>query len=163
MSMTAVPGNHGEAVRISGKGVTRFNDSHDTDCLLAVQEAASLSENYGHVTFHVPDDDELVVINEVAGTIIGQTHGHKMKPNKHFEWWRGQAFGGSRLNDAHILLAGHYHHLRVDRSGSRTFIQTPALESESTYFRHLTGEPGDPSLIVFTTRDGHFYDLNVLR
>jgi hypothetical protein len=31
VSMAAVPGNHGEAVRFAGKGVTRYDDSHDTE------------------------------------------------------------------------------------------------------------------------------------
>jgi metallophosphoesterase superfamily enzyme len=54
-SMAAVPGNHGEAVRFAGKGVTRYDDSHDIESLLAVHDAASLNpEAFGHVEFYVP-------------------------------------------------------------------------------------------------------------
>lgn len=156
LTMAAVPGNHGEAVRISGKGVTRYDDSHDTESLIAVKDAAELNpERFGHVEFYVPDTDELVVVVECSGTVVGHAHGHQWRPGKHFEWWKGQAFNqASPMHLVDLLLAGHLHHEHVDTDGWRTFLQPPAMESESTWWRHSKGTTGAPGLIVAVTRDG---------
>ncbi|MCY0933600.1 hypothetical protein [Streptomyces sp. H34-S4] len=156
LTMAAVPGNHGEAVRVNGKGVTRYDDSHDTESLIAVKDAANLnSARFGHVEFFVPDTDELTVVVECSGTVVAHAHGHHWRPGKHFEWWKGQAFNRqSAMHQADLLLAGHLHHEHVDSDGLRTFIQPPAMESESTWWRHAKGTTGAPGLIVAVTKDG---------
>ncbi|MEU9057808.1 hypothetical protein AB0D13_02645 [Streptomyces sp. NPDC048430] len=156
LTMAAVPGNHGEAVRINGKGVTRYDDSHDTESLIAVQDAASLNPALlGHAGFYVPDTDELTVVTDCSNTIVAHAHGHQWRPGKHFEWWKGQAFNReSAMHQADVLLAGHLHHEFIDTDGYRTFIQPPAMESESTWWRHAKGTTGAPGLIVAVTKDG---------
>ena len=164
LSMAAVPGNHGEPQRFAGKGVTRYDDSHDTEALIAVSEvAATAPERFGHCQFLVPDTDELTVVTEVAGTVVGHAHGHVWRPGQHMKWWQGQAFGGSPLREARLLLAGHLHHLVVESENHRTFVQIPALETESTWFRHNTGTGGDPGIVVALTRDGVTPVLEVVR
>jgi hypothetical protein len=162
VTMAAVPGNHGEAVRFSGKGITRYDDSHDTESLIAVHDAVRLWQAasdqptaFDHVEFFVPDTDELTVVLDVANTVVAHNHGHPWRPGKHFEWWQGQAFNkASAMHQADLLLAGHLHHEFVDTEGARTFIQPPAMESESTWFRHNKGTTGAPGLIVAVTKDG---------
>ncbi|MGW1040070.1 hypothetical protein [Streptomyces sp. NPDC002547] len=156
LTMAAVPGNHGEAVRFMGKGVTRYDDSHDTESLIAVKDAADLNpQRFGHVEFYVPDTDELTVVVECSGTVVAHAHGHAWRPGKQWEWWRGQAFNkDSAMHQADILLAGHLHHEFVEADGPRTFIQVPSMESESTWFRHSKGTGGAPGLIVAVTREG---------
>ncbi|MEU0674442.1 hypothetical protein ABZ330_16380 [Streptomyces sp. NPDC006172] len=156
LTVAAVPGNHGEAVRINGKGVTRYDDSHDTESLIAVKDATDLSpERFANVEFFVPDTDELTVVVDCSGTVVAHAHGHQWRPGKHFDWWRGQAFNkDSALHQADLLLAGHLHHEHVDTDGPRTFIQPPAMESESTWWRHAKGTTGAPGLIVAVTKDG---------
>src|SRR5690606_33659020 len=118
LTMAAVPGNHGEAVRINGKGVTRYDDSHDIESLIAVKDAADLNpERFGHVEFYVPDTDELTVVVDCSGTVVAHAHGHQWRTNKVFEWWRGQAFSGSPLAHADLLLAGHLHHEHIESDG----------------------------------------------
>src|ERR1700754_3407793 len=86
VSMAAVPGNHGEAVRFAGRGVTRYDDSHDTEALIAVHDAAQLNPAaFGHVEFYVPQTDELTVVVDFAGTIVAHAHGHQWRPGKHFD------------------------------------------------------------------------------
>lgn len=156
VSMAAVPGNHGEAVRFGSKGVTRYDDSHDTESLIAVADAARLNEQaFGHVQFYVPDTDELTVMVDVAGTKVAHAHGHQWKPNQHFTWWKGQAFNtASNMHGADLLLAGHTHHEFTDSDGYRTFVQVPALESESTWYRHMKGTTGAPGIVLAITRNG---------
>jgi hypothetical protein len=165
VTMAAVPGNHGEAVRFAGKGVTRYDDSHDTESLIAVADAAELNpEAFGHVEFYVPDTDELTVMVDVAGTKIAHAHGHQWRPGKHFDWWRGQAFNkSSNMHMADLLLAGHLHHEFVDTDGPRTFMQAPAMESESTWWRHSKGTVGAPGLIVAVTKAGQTNLKEVIR
>lgn len=155
VTFAAVPGNHGEAVRFNGHGITRYDDSHDTEALIAVSEAASLApDKFGHVEFYVPDNDELTVVTEIAGTIVLQAHGHQHSPGKHFDWWKGTAFHNPLAYAAHILVEGHLHHEEYDTEGYRTFIGAPALESESTWWRHKTGIVGAPGAIVAVVKDG---------
>lgn len=164
VTMAAVPGNHGEPQRIAGKGVTRYDDSHDTECLVAVADAAALNPKaFGHVEFYTPDVDEMTVVLDVAGTVVGHAHGHQWRPGKHFEWWEKQAFGAPGLQQADLLLAGHLHHEFVESRGSRLFVQVPSLESESTWYRHAQGVTGNPGLIVAITQDGATNQLEVVR
>lgn len=158
VTMAAVPGNHGESVRFEGHGLTRYDDSHDTESLIALKDIIDMMpEHFGHVEIYVPDTDELTVVCEVAGTVIGHAHGHKFGNRKesYFEWWKGQGFDrDSNLYVADLLVAGHSHHHMVDTQGSRKFIQVPALESESTWFRHSKGIGGAPGIVVALTKDG---------
>ncbi|MCY0923286.1 MULTISPECIES: hypothetical protein [Streptomyces] len=165
LTVAAVPGNHGEAVRFNGKGVTRYDDSHDTDALIAVQEAVSLApEEFRHVEFFVPDTDELTLVVDCSGTVVAHAHGHQWKGGKHFDWWKGQSFSkASAMHQADVLLAGHLHHEFVDTDGPRTFIQIPAMESESTWWRHRTGTVGAPGLMVMVTKNGQVPVKEVVR
>ena len=165
VTMAAVPGNHGEPVRFAGKGTTRYDDSHDTGTLLAVADAAALNpEAFGHVEFYVPDTDELTVALDLNGTIAAHAHGHKWRPGKHMDYWKGQAFNReSAFHAAHLLLAGHLHHEHVDSDGDRVFIQPPAMESESTWWRHSKGTTGAPGLIVAVAGQGETNVKEVIR
>jgi hypothetical protein len=165
VSMAAVPGNHGEAVRFGSKGITKYDDSHDTESLIAVSEAAYMNEEaFGHVRFYVPDSDELTVVLDIAGTRVAHAHGHQWKPNKHFDWWKGQAFNTeSAMHDVDLLLAGHTHHEFVDTDGPRKFIQVPALESESTWYRHQKGVTGAPGIVLAVTKDGSTDHTEIIR
>lgn len=155
LTMAAVPGNHGEAVRFMGKGVTRYDDSHDTESLIAVKDAADLSEKFGHVEFYVPHTDELIVMADVAGTKVAHHHGHSWRPGKQFEWWAKQSLNReSPLHMADLLVAGHLHHEHFETDGTRDYWGINALESESTWYRHTAGSGGSPGIHVGITRDG---------
>lgn len=163
VTMVAVPGNHGETTRFAGKGVTRYDDSHDTDALIAVQEAAAMSERFGHVEFYAPGTDELTVTLDLAGTITGHAHGHQFRPGQHFKWWGEQAFGESPLAGATLLLLGHLHHELIEGNGKRLVLQVPALESESTWYRHARGVNGNPGIVVAITKNGVTGPIEVIR
>ncbi|GGN40035.1 putative phosphodiesterase [Actinoplanes campanulatus] len=157
VTFAAVPGNHDQAVRVAGKGVTKYDDSHDCESLIAVADAVKLAESRGldHVQFFVPESDELTVTLDVAGTVVTAAHGHMWRPGQHMKWWQGQAFNrDSAMHQTDLLVAGHLHHLVVDTDGHRTFIQAPALESESTWFRHATGTGGAPGIVLALTQGG---------
>ena len=164
LTMAAVPGNHGEPQRFEGKGITRYDDSHDTEALVAVSEAASLSDHYQNVEFFVPENDEMTVLLEVGGAYFAHAHGHQWRPGKHFDWWRGQSFGkSSSMHMADVLLAGHLHHGHIEEDGTRLYVGCPALELESTWYRHSTGTEGNPGILTLTVREGAVGQINFIR
>ena len=164
ITMGAVPGNHGEAQRFNGKGITRYDDSHDTEALIAVAEAASLApEKFGHVEFVVPDNDELTIVHEVANTVILAAHGHAHNHGKHFDWWKGQAFHNPMAYAASVLIEGHGHHEFIDTDGYKTYVQVPALESISMWWKHKTGTIGAPGAFIGLVKDGLMPVKHIIR
>lgn len=164
--VVGIPGNHDEAHR----PLHTYGDSWAIDACRAVRQAIEFAGGYDHVTIHTPARDELTLTLDICGTRVGMAHGHQFGRGADGwkTWWKGQQHGRQPIGDADILLAGHFHHLRVQRDGTgadqaaRTFIQTPALEAESTWWRHRSGEGGDPGVVTFLTGDGHWWGLEVL-
>lgn len=137
-----LPGNHDETYRLVQQPVT---DSWAIEGASAVSDAMSDNPKYHHVKFLFPADEELVITMNVGGQekpfVIGFTHGHLAKaPNSVEAWWGKQAFGRQHAGDADILFSGHFHHLRVEQMGSaRTWIQAPALDGGSDWYRRSDG------------------------
>lgn len=155
LTVVSVPGNHDEAVR--EPGLTRYDDSFAVDSLVAVQDAMEMNKpSYGHVETFVPRRDELTVTMDVNGTVATHAHGHQWRVGKHFEWWQGSAFEpGSEMAKSTLLLAAHGHTLKIDTKGSRRYVQSQSQESESTWWRHRTGDVGAPGALTFFTEDGY--------
>lgn len=148
LRMVAVPGNHGETKRF-GKGVTRYDDNHDTECLISVADAAKLAE-IKDVQFFVPENDDISVSLQVQDMQVVFTHGHMARqPGKLMDWVKGQAFNrDSVYANADLVVVGHFHHFFADTSGDRTVMIAPALETESVWFKHLTGISGNPGVLM---------------
>lgn len=137
-----LPGNHDETYRVVQQPVT---DSWAIEGASAVADAMAGNPRFKHVEFVFPEDEELVITLNVGTKdkpfVLGFTHGHLAKsPNSIEAWWGKQAFGKQQAGDASILFTGHFHHLRVEQMGSdRTWIQAPALEGASDWFRRSDG------------------------
>jgi predicted phosphodiesterase len=157
--VAGVPGNHDEAHR----PLHTYGDSWAIDALSAVQDATQLAGGYQHVTFHAPARDELVLTLDVCGTIIGLAHGHQWRAGQACNWWAKQAHGRQPAGDADLLLSGHLHHLRIEQTGSdKTWLQVPALESGSQWWKHRTGEWGQPGVVTLLAGGGGWSGLEVL-
>jgi predicted phosphodiesterase len=155
LTVVSVPGNHDDAVR--QPGMTRYDDSFAVDALVAVQDAMNLNPLvYGHVETFVPRKDELAVTLDVNGTVITHYHGHQHRQGKHWEWWQGSAFDRRYpdLYHADIAQSAHGHRFQLDTKGDRTWIMTLAQESESTWWRHRTGDGGAPGALIYTAKEG---------
>lgn len=155
-----VPGNHDEAER-AGKVVRRYDDSWAVDGASAVADALSLAGGYEHVGFVFPGRDELTITLDVAGTVCGFAHGHQFGRDP-IRWWSGQAHGMQPIGSAQVLFAAHFHHLRVQQTGAKWFVQIPALDGGSTWFRHRSGEDAAPGMVTMLVGGGGFRDLAVL-
>ncbi|MGZ4519755.1 MAG: metallophosphoesterase [Mycobacteriaceae bacterium] len=157
--VVGVPGNHDEALR----PLHTYGDSWAIDAIAAVRDALDLAGTYEHVTMIAPARDELTVTLDMAGTVVGMAHGHQWRPGQHVNWWSKQAHGRQPVGDAHLLLCGHLHHLRIEQTGSdKTFIQVPALESGSQWWKHRTGEWGQPGIVTAVVGGGSWHSLEVL-
>lgn len=151
----AVAGNHGE----NRKGGKAFTGSHDNDDLAVVEQVheilAANPDAFGHVRFMLPRDN-LTLTLPVGDWIIGITHGH-VTPNgagaegKLRTWWEKQAAGRQPIGDADILVSGHYHHLRVADWGGCVWLQAPALDGGSDWWRAIMGEHSQAGMLTFVT------------
>lgn len=157
--VAGVPGNHDEAHR----PLHTYGDSWAIESIAAVRDALDLAGTYEHVTLHAPARDELTLTLDVCGTIVGMAHGHQWRAGQHVGWWAKQSHGRQPIGDADLLLSGHLHHLRIEATGSdKTFMQVPALESGSQWWKHRTGEWGQPGIITALVGGGSWSSLEVL-
>jgi predicted phosphodiesterase len=156
-----VPGNHDEAVRIGNQMATSYTDSFALDAASAVADALKENSDYDHVSFVFPQFDTLSITLDVSNTTIGFIHGHQTR-NKAVSWWAQQAHGMKPIGDASILLTGHFHHLVVQQSGAKTWIQMPALDGGSNWFEERTGQNAPAGLVTLVVNDNKWNDLEIL-
>ena len=156
-----VPGNHDEAVRFGNQMATSYTDSFALDAAAAVQESLQISNDYDHVSFVFPKYDTLTVTLDVAGCVVGFAHGHQTR-GRATDWWAKQAHGKEPIGDATLLLTGHFHHLKIEQTGVKTWIQMPALDGGSQWFTERTGLTAPSGLVSMVIGDGQFKDLAIL-
>jgi hypothetical protein len=165
LTVPVVPGNHDDAVRLGGGNApaTRYDESWAIEGASAVWDAVQENDELGHVRFVFPARDELTVTLDMSGTLVGMAHGHQFGRDP-LGWWDGQAGGRTDIGSADVLLAAHLHHLRVqDHGGGRLFLQIPALDGGSSWFRHRRGQAAPSRLVSFWTGGGDVWGLDPLR
>ena len=167
VTVAAVGGNHGEN-RQNGRMVTSVQDNDDLAIVEQVSEVlAANPEAFGHVRFAIAQDALNVTI-PAGPWILGITHGHVARSGNQPEqklrrWWEGQAAGKQPIGDCDILVSGHFHHLRVADWGGCLWLQAPALESGSEYWRVATGQISQKGMLTFvSTAEQRCTDLAVL-
>lgn len=159
LTVCGVPGNHDEAHR----PLHTYSDSWAIDAVAAVNEACDLAGGYDHVKFYAPERDELTLTLDIAGTVVGMAHGHQWRAGQATTWWAKQSHGRQPIGHADLLLSAHLHHLRIEQTGSdKTWLQVPALESGSQWWKHRTGEWGQPGVVTMLVGGGKWHGLEVL-
>lgn len=142
-----VPGNHDEVQRFL---VSRPEDSWQIEIVRAVEDAC-LENDFlkDRVEFRYPAKDDSTLAVNLSGTLYGMAHGHQARDM--VKWWSGQVMGRCSVANADILNVGHFHHYDVQSVGTRLFIQNPAMDNGSSWFRDKSGlesHPGITSLVV---------------
>jgi predicted phosphodiesterase len=165
ITVAAVAGNHGEN-RSTGKAFTGVQDNDDLAIVEQVAEIlAANPDAFGHVKFAIARD-ALTLTIPAAGWIIGITHGHVARAGgeaKLQRWWEGQAAGRQPIGDSDVLVTGHYHHLRVADWGGCMWIQAPAMEGGSEYWRVSSGQMSQIGMLSFvTTEEQRVSDISIL-
>lgn len=142
-----VPGNHDEVQRFL---VSRPEDSWQIDIVASVEDICKENEFLkDRVEFRYPAADDLTIAVNLSGTLYGMAHGHQARDL--VKWWMGQAMGRCSVAQADILNVGHFHHYHVQNVGPRLFIQNPAMDNGSAWFKNKSGlecAPGIVSLLV---------------
>jgi predicted phosphodiesterase len=156
-----VPGNHDEAVRVGNSMATTYTDSFALDAASAVADALADHPDYKHVSFVFPKYDTLSVTLDMAGTVVGLIHGHQCR-GKAVEWWKNMAHGQQDIGEATLLLSGHYHHLRIEQSGRKTWMQAPALDGGSQWFENSSGQAAPAGMLTLTVGQGGWSDVLIL-
>jgi predicted phosphodiesterase len=160
--LASVPGNHDEPHRLMG-GRPRADDSFAVDAAVQVGDALDLAGGYDHVEIVLPDVDDLTVTIEAAGTIIGMAHGHQFRSAKAHEWWAKQSHARHRIGQAHLLLSGHYHHLRAHEESGRLWLQAPTTDGGSPWWdQQHGGQAGNGKVVTLLTREGTWTGLELL-
>lgn len=143
-------GNHDETIRDQNM---EPRDSWAIDAGAAVADALALTDDFNHVKWLFPEPEELgVTVNvgtEQNPYVIHFTHGHVARsPAKMLDWWASQAHGRQSAGAADLLVTAHFHHFRAESSGgNKSWLQIPALDGGSDYFRRRSGEESPAGMV----------------
>jgi hypothetical protein len=154
-----VPGNHDDTHRML---MTDPIDSWQIEVASAVQDACAENPALLHVKFMYPKPDNQTLALDLGGTTLGLAHGHQAKDMG--KWLHGQATGRTAVGSADVLITGHFHHFRANQIGPRLWLQVPAMDGGSAWFRDKSGlesPTGIVSLVVGSEYDPR-RDLAVL-
>ena len=145
-----VPGNHDEPHRIV---ISEPTDSWQIEVAAAVQDACAENDALAHIQFRYPEKDYGTLAINLDGTVLGMAHGHQARDLP--KWWAGQATGRTPVGDADILLTAHFHHLKINQVGPRLWIQVPAMDGGSPWFRERQGLESPTGMVSFVVGDGY--------
>lgn len=166
ITVAVIGGNHGEN-RKNGKAFTTLNDNDDVALVESIAEIfAANPDAYGHINFAIPQE-ELSLTVEVHGKIIGITHGHLARSGQGVEgklrrWIADQTLGRQSIGDCDILVSGHYHSFKLADWGGVKWLQAPALDGGSVWWRQSTGEVADVGVLTFVVSQAGVSDIQVL-
>lgn len=150
-----VPGNHDETTRVQNLPI---RDSWAIEGAVAVADWMQGRPEYEHVQFIYPDVTEADVTVDIGGVTATFIHGHttgRGRPDGVIEWWKKQSHGRQLAAESDLLVSAHWHHLRVEATGgNRTWIQIPALDGGSDWFRRSTGDEPDAGIVSFELTPG---------
>lgn len=156
------PGNHDQPHRLMGLA-PKATDSWAVDVACQVGDALHLAGGYEHVEIVTPEVDDLTVTIEAGGTIIGLAHGHQIKRGQGHVWWAKQGHARHRIGGADLLLTGHFHHLRVETDGKRTWIQAGTSDPGSPWYDQRHGGRGEGGTLTLFAEGGTWHSMDVTK
>lgn len=160
IQLDVVNGNHDDVQR---NITTRADDGHATESAIALADQMAMNpDGYGHVKVFVPNKDESYLTRQIGSSVFTMAHGHQWRRNKAVDWWKGQSWNNHAPHAAQFLLHGHEHEFSIDSARDRIRICVPTFESESTWWRHKTGDVAKRGAVVMTTSNGEFADLGIV-
>ena len=160
VTVAAVPGNHGEALRVGDQMASRYDDSWDVEALVQVADVCA-AKGYDNIAWLFPDRDQLTVTIDASGTRIGLLHGHQVRKQMQ-DWLGAKALDRDPIGTCDVVLSGHRHTLRVEHLGPTTWMQTGALDGGSTWWTHKGGLSSPPAALTFVTEGGTWNGLEVV-
>lgn len=146
----AVPGNHDESHR---QLITDPIDSWQIDIASQVADICAENPELDHVKFRYPERDNSTLALTLSGVSVGFVHGHQARDM--VKWWHGQAMGRTPVGMASILISAHKHHYRVEQVGPGLWIQVPAMDGGSAWFRDSAGLDAPTGIVSLVVGDGY--------
>ena len=131
-----------------------------------VQDAYAMNPGaYGHVRFAYPPAFRESLCLDLGGLPVGMAHGHQVnRPEAMVDWWKKQTFGEQPVEQARVLVTGHYHHFAAKEVGNgRLWVQAPTMDGGSDWFTVRSGEVSRRGILVFSTTEDGWDDLRILR
>lgn len=145
-----VPGNHDEPHRIV---ITDPIDSWQIEVVSAVADACAENPALGHVQFRFPERDNLALAMNLSGSMVGFVHGHQARDL--VKWWEGQATGRTPVGGCDVLVSAHFHHYKVSQVGPRLWVQVPAMDGGSPWFKNTRGLESPTGIVSLVVGDGY--------
>lgn len=154
-----VPGNHDEPHRIV---ITDPIDSWQIDIVAAAEDACRENPALDHVQFRYPERDHQTLAVDLSGTLVGFAHGHQSRDA--VKWWQGQSVGRTPVGEADVLITAHFHHFQAKQVGPRLWLQVPASDGGSPWWRDKSGLESPTGFVSLTVGAGidPRQDLSVL-
>ena len=166
VKVVVAPGNHGEN-RINGKR-TSIGDNDDLLVFEMAQVGIEHDPNMSHVSFEIAEEEESIT-TEVRGWTYGITHGSIYGRgsgnvrNKVFNWFRNMAANRHAIGRSDVLITHHFHHDACEDWGETLWVQSPAMDGGSNYFREMTGHNAKSGMLSWVaTTSSRFQDKQIL-
>lgn len=145
-----VPSNHCR-VRRGKNALGDALDDWGIEIIAQLADIASANEEaYGHIEFIVPEaHQEHVLVTLIGGQVLGVAHGHqKGQPGQLANWIKSTGRRG--LQQADIVVVGHFHHLVVEAFGDMQWLFIcPTNDNGSSWFTPSSGERSEPGVLTF--------------
>lgn len=160
VTYVSVPSNHCQVRTGIGRSNRASFPGDDYGLLIAdnIRQIVAGRPGCDHVQFETPEKRlESLTVRAADGTVMGVTHGHAAgTKGRVADWFRRQAFGCvAGLQDARVLLHGHWHSFSVQTVGdSRQVICAPTIDPGSSWFQNASGDSSTPSLLTFELGGG---------
>jgi len=164
--VVVVPGNHGEN-RINGKK-TATGDNDDLLVFEMAEVGLQADKNMKHVSFQIAQEEESI-LTQIQGWNYGTTHGSVYGRgagnvrNKVFNWFKIMAANRHEVGMADVLVTHHFHHNACEDWGKTLWVQTPAMDGGSAFFKEMTGHSAKSGMLSWVvTSTNRFQDKQIL-
>lgn len=158
-----VPSNHGTH-RLGPKSPAgAVHDDWGVMLGHILKTSVKLSPGLDHVEVIMPAPFIESVAFETSGSSIGVVHGHQASsPDRIGEWWAKQTHGNMPVAPARILVAGHWHSMRVQQSGDARWVFVgPTSDRGSSWYTNKTGEKSTTGMLGFKTNNNTWSDIQI--
>jgi hypothetical protein len=146
-----VPGNHDESHR---QVLTDPMDSWQVEIVQQVLDICAENPALAHVQGRFGLRDESTLTVDMSGTMVGFAHGHQAR-DMGGSWWSGQAMGRTPVGQAEVLITAHLHHYKVNQVGPNLWIQTPAMDGGSAWWKNAKGLDSPTGIVSLVVGDGY--------
>lgn len=146
-----VPGNHDESHR---QVLTDPMDSWQVEIVQQVLDICAENPALAHVQGRFGLRDESTLALDLSGTMVGFAHGHQAR-DMGGSWWSGQAMGRTAVGQAEVLITAHLHHYKVNQVGPNLWVQTPAMDGGSAWWKNARGLDSPTGIVSLVVGDGY--------